>query len=51
MSKTEQMVVDLFKKYRDTDMRVKVIHDISDWTNLSESRVVRILVKYGYMKD
>ena len=51
MSKTEQMVVDLYKKYRDTDMRVKVIHDISDWTNLSESRVVNILVKYGYIED
>lgn len=51
MSKTEQMVTDLWEKYSKTDWEEKVIRNISDWTNLSESRVVNILVKYGYIED
>lgn len=44
MSKTEEIVIKEWKR----DPRTHVIAQV---TNLSEAKVVSILVKYGYLRD
>lgn len=44
MTKTEDLVIKLYETYQRTDL-------VAKYTNLSESRVVGILVKYGLMRD
>lgn len=44
MTKTEEIVIKEYKR----DQRTHVIAEI---TNLSEAKVVAILVKYGYLRD
>lgn len=44
MTKTEELVCKEYEK----DPRTHIIAQI---TNLSEAQVVRILIKYGYIKD
>ena len=44
MSKTEELVIKLYEEYQRTDL-------VAKYTNLSEYRVVSILIKFGYIKD